>query len=86
MYMASRQLLAKPILKWAGGKGQLLPQIAPYFPPELKTGEIETDVEPFVGAGAVFFWIAQNFPASSGFKSQPQRGSVLTVTLPLDPN
>ncbi|MBJ7898649.1 MAG: Dam family site-specific DNA-(adenine-N6)-methyltransferase [Cyanobacteria bacterium RI_101] len=63
--MTSRQLLAKPILKWAGGKGQLLPQIAPYFPPELKTGEIETYVEPFVGAGAVFFWIAQNFPVKN---------------------
>jgi len=60
--MSSRKPLAKPILKWAGGKGQLLPQIASYFPPELKTGEIETYFEPFVGAGAVFFWIAQNFP------------------------
>lgn len=60
--MTPPRTLAKPILKWAGGKGQLLAQIAPYFPPELKTGQIETYVEPFVGAGAVFFWIAQNFP------------------------
>jgi len=61
--------LAKPILKWAGGKGQLLAQIAPYFPPELNTGEIETYVEPFVGAGAVFLWIAQNFPIKNFYIS-----------------
>jgi len=51
--------LAKPFLKWAGGKGQLLTEIERRLPQGLKTGEIDTYVEPFVGGGAVFFYIAQ---------------------------
>ena len=31
---------AKPILKWAGGKGQLLEQISKYIPQELKEGRM----------------------------------------------
>lgn len=37
-----------PILKWAGGKRQLLPQIIPLIP-----DDINRYYEPFVGAGAV---------------------------------
>lgn len=40
----------KPPVKWAGGKGQLLPQLAPLFPKGFGTYH-----EPFVGGGAVFF-------------------------------
>lgn len=39
-----------PILKWAGGKRQLLPEIIPLIP-----NSYETYYEPFVGAGAVLF-------------------------------
>jgi DNA adenine methylase len=53
--------LIKPILKWAGGKGQLLEQIAKHLPQELIEGKIDCYIEPFVGGGAVFFWVAQNF-------------------------
>lgn len=53
--------LAKPFLKWAGGKTQLLAEIAARLPDGLKTGEIDTYAEPFVGGGAVFFYIAQNY-------------------------
>jgi len=31
----------KPFLKWAGGKTQLLEQIATHFPPELISGDIQ---------------------------------------------
>lgn len=40
----------KPPVKWAGGKGQLIPQFEPLFPEEF-----DLYVEPFVGGGAVFF-------------------------------
>ncbi|MGC4091888.1 MAG: DNA adenine methylase [Polyangiaceae bacterium] len=39
-----------PVLKWAGGKRQLLPQILQRLP-----AKIATYYEPFVGGGAVFF-------------------------------
>ncbi len=42
--------LARPLLKWAGGKRQLLEQIRRRLPEE-----INTYYEPFVGGGAVFF-------------------------------
>ena len=41
---------ARPFLKWAGGKRQLLPQIRRFYPETFKNY-----VEPFVGSGAVFF-------------------------------
>lgn len=46
---------AKPFLKWAGGKTQLLEQFNDFYPKELKEGKIKTYIEPFIGGGAVFF-------------------------------
>jgi DNA adenine methylase len=40
---------ARPILKWAGGKRQLLPELRRFYPPSF--GRY---VEPFLGSGAVF--------------------------------
>jgi len=41
---------AAPILKWAGGKRQLLPVLRRYYPREF-----ETYFEPFAGSAAVYF-------------------------------
>jgi DNA adenine methylase len=43
-------LSVRPLLKWAGGKRQLLPKLRPYFPEQF-----ERYIEPFFGSGAVFF-------------------------------
>jgi len=59
--VVEKQCLAKPFLKCAGGKGQLISDIEARLPAGLKTGEIDTYIEPFVGGGAVFFHIAQNY-------------------------
>lgn len=44
--------LASPILKWVGGKRQLLPEIRKFIPKN-----ITTYYEPFIGGGAVLFEI-----------------------------
>ncbi|MCZ4221773.1 DNA adenine methylase [Pedobacter rhodius] len=53
--------LAKPFLKWAGGKTQLIPAIEHYLPHALGKNENLTYIEPFIGSGAVFFWFIQKF-------------------------
>jgi len=59
---------ARPFLKWAGGKGQLIGEIDVRLPKrEIEIGEIDTYVEPFVGGGAVFFHVAQNYPQFTRF-------------------
>lgn len=44
----------KPFLKWAGGKRSLLDQYQPHFE---RIGSYRRYIEPFVGSGAVFFWL-----------------------------
>ncbi|MCX6689013.1 MAG: DNA adenine methylase [Methanoregula sp.] len=56
---------AHPFMKWAGGKTQLLYEFFKRFPPGLKTGEITRYVEPFIGGGAVFFFINEKFSFES---------------------
>lgn len=54
--------IARPFLKWAGGKGQLLSQLEGLFPPGLRDSSIRRYVEPFVGSGALFFRVRQAYP------------------------
>ena len=51
---------AKPFLKWAGGKGQLLTQLDEHLPSELH-GQEFTYIEPFVGGGAMLFHMLRKF-------------------------
>jgi DNA adenine methylase len=51
---------AKPFLKWAGGKGQLLDQLSKHLPKKISK-EPFTYIEPFVGGGAMFFYMLQRF-------------------------
>lgn len=53
---------AKPFVKWVGGKTQLLDDIRKTLPRDLSQRDGVTYVEPFVGGGAVLFWILQNYP------------------------
>ncbi|NQU98435.1 DNA adenine methylase [Candidatus Woesearchaeota archaeon] len=51
-------------VKWAGGKTQLINQFKPFFPKQ-----IERYFEPFVGGGAVLFYIIQKFSPKKVFIS-----------------
>lgn len=57
----NRNNFASPVLKWAGGKGMLLPQLSEKFPNKLRCGAIKKYIEPFVGGGAVFFDISNSY-------------------------
>ncbi len=57
----------RPVLKWAGGKGQLLEQIDKKLPLKLKMNGIKRYIEPFVGGGAVFFDIYNNYQIQEAF-------------------
>lgn len=52
-------MLAKPFIKWVGGKSQLLEEIRAKYP-----SKIEKYCEPFVGGGAVLFDILSKFKPS----------------------
>lgn len=53
---------AKPFLKWAGGKTQLLPVINASLPLFFAREQDVTYIEPFVGGGAMLFFMLQNYP------------------------
>ena len=53
--MKTPNIKAKPFLKWAGGKTQLIGEIEKFI--VFKQSDSFTFVEPFVGSGAVLFWV-----------------------------
>ena len=55
-----KNLQVKPFLKWAGGKTQLISHIAKRLPDIVNSNSF-TFIEPFVGSGAVLFWMLGNF-------------------------
>ena len=56
-----KTIKAKPFLKWAGGKSQLIPQIEAALPKNFGKKEL-IYVEPFAGSGAAMFWMLKKFP------------------------
>ena len=50
--------MAKPFLKWAGGKGQLLAEISSRLPADID--DCTTYVEPFIGGGALLFHMLEH--------------------------
>ncbi|QHU99749.1 DNA adenine methylase [Synechocystis sp. CACIAM 05] len=63
----NQQAIAKPFLKWAGGKGKLIEQLVNFFPLEMTTGQLTKYAEPFIGGGALYFHVAQNYPQIEEF-------------------
>ena len=55
---------AKPFIKWAGGKGQLIEQLDAQLPRDFGDRHNITYIEPFVGGGAMLFgaWERINNP------------------------
>ena len=51
--------IAKPFVKWVGGKSQLIKIFDSKFPREIR--EIKKYFEPFIGGGALFFYLMSNY-------------------------
>ena len=62
--MRTASSAARPFLKWAGGKRQLLPQLRRFYPERFRGYH-----EPFLGSGAVFFDLA----AAAGLRGRRVR-------------
>ena len=59
---------AKPFLKWAGGKTQLLGAFNDMLPQTIiHSRVIDSYVEPFLGGGAMFFFLKRNFIIKKSF-------------------
>ena len=53
---------AKPFIKWVGGKGQLIEQLEALLPADFAERDNVTYIEPFVGGGAMLFYMLQTYP------------------------
>ena len=70
---------AKPFLKWAGGKKQLIETIESKFPDEIRSSrKIDKYFEPFVGGGALFFYLMSNYHISEAYIYDINRELILT--------
>lgn len=58
--MKEKSMTARPFIKWVGGKGQLLDQLERLLPVELHYEDF-TYIEPFVGGGAMLFFMLQKY-------------------------
>jgi DNA adenine methylase len=50
---------AKPFIKWVGGKAQLIEQLEAQLPADFDLWQNATYIEPFVGGGAMLFYMLQ---------------------------
>ena len=55
-----KDITAKPFVKWAGGKGNILNILESQLPADFDLQENVTYVEPFVGGGAMLFHMLNN--------------------------
>ena len=53
---------AKPFIKWVGGKSQLIDQLDALLPADFGNWKNVTYIEPFVGGGAMLFYMLQRYP------------------------
>lgn len=58
----------KPFLKWAGGKTQLMDELNKRLPKHIRNSmNIDRYVEPFVGGGAMFFFLKSNYKVKQSY-------------------
>jgi len=68
---------AKPFIKWAGGKSQVLDEIRLRYPSDLGN-KINKYAEPFVGGGAVLFDVLNHYSLDEAYVSDVNRELIHT--------
>lgn len=63
----------RPILKWPGGKWRLLNKIVPHLPTRIRRYH-----EPFIGGGALFFWLRRHGFRGPGYISDANEELIRT--------
>ena len=71
---------AKPFLKWAGGKTQLLDDIINNLPKDLNSN-FNKYFEPFVGGGAVFFRLISEFDFDAVYLGDTNGDLIVTYNI-----
>ena len=61
MKQKNDKIIAKPFVKWAGGKGALIKQLVNYLPNDIEKQQNVTYIEPFVGGGAMLFYMLTHY-------------------------
>ncbi len=70
---------ARPFLKWAGGKKQVVNFIENNLPKYIKeSGVIDKYFEPFLGGGAVFFYLVSNYDIKYAYLGDLNKELILT--------
>lgn len=55
-------IMCKPFIKWVGGKRQLIEQLEALLPADFNNWENVTYIEPFIGGGAMLFYMLKAHP------------------------
>jgi DNA adenine methylase len=70
---------AKPFVKWVGGKGQLLLELEKRLPHDVLEKKIITRyIEPFVGGGAMFFFLKSKYELEESFLLDNNQDLIIT--------
>ena len=80
--MEPKDIEAKPFLKWAGGKRQLIDVIESFLPHEIKESKkIDKYFEPFVGGGALFFHLEHYYDINKSYLFDINKELILTYNV-----
>lgn len=70
---------AKPFLKWAGGKKQVIKFIDNKLPSDIKESKvIDSYFEPFLGGGAIFFHLVNRYKIKQAYLGDINKELILT--------
>ena len=70
----------KPFLKWVGGKSKLIKKLDLHLPKEIKQNKPFVYVEPFLGGGAMFYYLIQNYNVKEVFLNDINKKLINTYT------